>query len=34
MNCPICDDFIEVPDDTEIVVCPKCHIPIAVNESD
>lgn len=32
MKCLTCDTYIEVPKDTEIVVCPKCHKPYEVNQ--
>jgi DNA-directed RNA polymerase subunit RPC12/RpoP len=32
MNCPHCGEPIEVPEDTRIVVCPKCQAVIEVNE--
>ena len=33
MKCPKCSEEIEdIPEDTEIVVCPNCHTPVEVNQ--
>ena len=34
MKCPYCGDELDVPKDTEIVVCENCGKPVEVNQSE
>lgn len=34
MNCPKDGTHIDIPNDTEMVVCPVCHTPYEVNNEE
>jgi DNA-directed RNA polymerase subunit RPC12/RpoP len=34
MNCPNCGHELDVPEDTQIVVCEECGTPVEVNQDE